>query len=957
MGLFKAVLNINGVQRTVHVDESESLAAFLRRYGLTSVKIGCGTGICGSCTVLVNGQPVRSCTKKAASLPEFTKIETVEGLGTAASLHPLQQAFITRGSVQCGFCSPGFLMSAKSLLDANPSPTREEVRDWFSKHRNICRCTGYKQIVDAVMDAAAAMRGDAPKESLEFKMPVDGNLYGSKYPRPFALGCVLGISDYGEDMGDKMPEGTCHLALVLAEVGAGKLLGVDVSEAEKAAGVAKVITAADIKGTNNIARGVMHPRNKAAVVERNIIVREDIRKKGDVVAVVAADTREHARAAAKLVKADIKELPASTTLLEAVLPDALPVQVDSPNHFLSLPTFKGADTEPIFENAAYVAEGSFYSPREPHMPIEPHSMQAYVDKDGVLVIGVKSQFVHGPTFGLPFALGLEPGKVRVVNNAVGGLFGLGMAADAAGIVGAASIALDGAPVTLTLTYREFQLFSGKRAPSYSNARVACDENGKLLAMDLDIALDHGAYPETAGILQLKAVRFMGYGLNIPNIKTICRAAFTNNSYAIPYRSFGSPQVYTATEQLIDMVAKMAGIDPFVFRQNNAVKPGDTTPNSRPYHYYSIEEMLSKLRPYWDESLKWKAEDPGNGKVRGVGVSMGGFHVSEDSDKALVTLELNADGTVTNYNCWQEMGQGGDSSSVVFTIEALKPLGLMPEQVRLYKDDTGKAPFHGPSAASRSHYVSGNATFIAGKLLLDAMRKEDGTYRAYEEMKAEGIDTVYTGEWASVGNREPLDPNRGEGNPMQDHNHIAQITRVECDPKTGKVDVVAVRSAVDVGVVGNELTVLGQAYGGLAHAIGFGLYEEYSDFEKKYENMAGCGILDCKTMPDDIGFTFVQTPRKEGPFGSGGASECFQSTGHASVMNAVNDALGIRIYELPATPGKILAALEAKAQGKELKPDKWYLGDSFEDVVAEIIANPILPQAPEGGEGGDDNAIM
>ncbi|MDR1028828.1 MAG: molybdopterin-dependent oxidoreductase [Clostridiales Family XIII bacterium] len=947
MGLHKVELLVNGVQRLMHVDENESLAELLRRYGLTGVKIGCGIGVCGSCTVLLNGEPVRSCARKAASLPDFSSVETIEGLGTASNLHPLQLAFITRGSVQCGFCTPGFIVSAKGLLDKNPNPTRDEVRDWFTRHRNICRCTGYKQIVDAVMDAAQVMRGEMTMKELEFRMPDGGGVYGTDYPRPFALGRVLGVTDYGEDMGDKMPAGTYHLALVFAEVGAGKLLSLDTAEAEKAPGVAKVITVADIKGSNNIARDVLHPRSKAPEVERNIIVKEIIRKKGDVLAVVAADTREHARAAAKLVKADIRELPSSVTLLDAVLPDALSVQGDAPNHFLTQPVFKGEDTAPIFDEAPYVVEGSFYSSREPHLPIEPHSMQAYREEDGTLTICVKSQFVHGPTFGLPFALGLPPGTVRVINNPVGGIFGLGMAADAAGIVGAASLALDGAPVTLTLTYREFQLFSGKRAPSYSNGRVACDENGKILACELDIAQDHGAYPETAGILLTKTMRFMGYGLNIPNITAIGRAVFTNNSYAIPYRSFGSPQMYTAMEQLIDMLAKKAGMDPFDFRRLNAIKPGDTTPNSRPYHYYSVEELLEKLRPYWEESKKWKAEDPQNGKIRGIGVAMGGFHVSEDSDLCEVWLELNPDGTVTNYNCWQELGQGGDAGSVALTVEALKPLGIGPDRIRLLKDDTGRAPFHGPSAASRSHYASGNATRIAAELMLDAMRKEDGAYRTYAEMKAEGIETVFKGKWEAAGNREPIDPNTGEGNAMQDHNHIVQACRVEVDPMTGKVDVVSVHASADVGVIGNKLTVEGQAIGGLEHAIGFALYEEYSDFEKKYENMAGCGTLQCGQMPDDVEFTFVETPREGGPFGSGGASECFQSCGHAVILNAINDALGIRIYELPATPERILAALDARKEGKELKPGKWYLGEDFSDIVADIRANPILPQDGDG----------
>ena len=944
MSLQKHEFIINGVQRMVHVEDSETLAQFLRRYGLTSVKIGCGIGICGSCTVLLDGKPVRSCTKKMSAVEDLACIETVEELGTAANLHPLQLAFITRGSVQCGFCIPGFLMSAKGLLDVNDNPTREEVRDWFTKNRNICRCTGYKQIVDAVMDAAKVMRGEMTMAELEFQVPADGDIYGTEYPRPYALGRVLGVTDFGEDMGDKMPEGTLHLAVVLAGVHAGKLLGIDFAEAEKAEGVVKVVTAADIKGTNNTANGVNHPRSTAVAVERNLLVKDTIRKKGDAIAVVVADTREHARAAAKLVKANIEELPAASNILEAALPDALPVQVDSPNHFLTHPVFKGQETGPLFDDAAYVVEGSFYSPREPHMPIEPHSVQAYIDADGVLVIAMKSQFVHIPTFALPGALGLEMGKVRVVNNPVGGIFGLGMSADIAGLVGAATVAVGGTPVTITMSYAEFQLYTGKRAASYSNGRVACDENGKLIALEMDLAMDHGAYPETAGILQNKATRLAGYGLNIPNMATLGRAFFTNNSYGITYRSFGSPQMYTASEQLIDMLAKKAGMDPFDFRQLNVIKPGDTTPNSRPYHYYSVDQLLDTMRPYWDESLKWKAEDSGNGKVRGVGVSMGGFHVSETVDRASVWLELNPDGTVSHYNCWQEMGQGGDASSVAFTVKALAPLGITPEQVILRKDDTGIAPFHGPSAGSRSHYVSGNATQVAAELMLEAMHKEDGTYRTYDEMVAEGLETKFMGDWASVDYAEGLDPNTGEGNPMQDHNHIVQVTRVEVDPKTGKVDILAVHSAADVGVVGNKLTVDGQAIGGLEHALGYGLSEEYSDFESKYENMAGCGTFDCNTMPDDVEFTYIETPRERGPWGSGGASECFQSTGHASLLNAINDAVDVRIYELPARPDRVLAAIEAKAAGKDATPEKWYFGESFEDLVADIKANPVTPPA-------------
>jgi aldehyde oxidoreductase len=396
-----------------------------------------------------------------------------------------------------------------------------------------------------------------------------------------------------------------------------------------------------------------------------------------------------------------------------------------------------------------------------------------------------------------------------------------------------------------------------------------------------------------------------------------------------------------------MLAEKVGIDPFEFRQLNVAKPGDTTINGREYHYYAVEEMLNQMRPYWDESKKWAAEDPGNGKLRGVGCSLGGYHVSNAVDNCEVWLELNPDGTVTDYNCWQELGEGTDIGSIGFAHEALKPLGLRYDQIKLVQNDTGICPRHGASAGSRSHYVSGNAHIVAANMLMDAMRKEDGTYRTYDEMVAEGLPTLYKGVWTSVGEHEPLSPNDGQGDPMLDHNHIVQVARVEVDPKTGEVDVIAVHSIADVGVVGNLLTLTGQATGGLEHAIGMALYEEYSDAEKKYETLIGCGALQCNQMPDEIPFEYHVTPRKGGPFGSGGASECFQSSAHVCVLNAIANATGCRIYEPPANPKKILAALAAKAEGKELKPEKYVMGIDVRDVIADIKANPILDQGPAG----------
>ena len=292
---------INGTLKFVTFEEGDTLADLLRRLGLRSVKIGCNAGQCGSCSVLVDGDVVRSCIKKAKDIKEHSAIETLEGMGTAKALHPLQQAFITYGAVQCGFCTPGFLMSAKALLQANPNPTRQEVRDWFNKHRNICRCTGYKPIVDSVMAAAAVMRGEASMEDITYHYEEGADIYGTSHPRPGSLAKVLGVCDYGEDFAAQMSDEALHLAVVQAKVHHANILGIEYNEAENMPGVVKVITAADVKGSNilRIIPPLGSPHYYSDGLDHPIICDKKIFRYGDVVAVVAAHTRKQARMAAE----------------------------------------------------------------------------------------------------------------------------------------------------------------------------------------------------------------------------------------------------------------------------------------------------------------------------------------------------------------------------------------------------------------------------------------------------------------------------------------------------------------------------------------------------------------------------------------------------------------------------------------------------------------------------------
>ncbi|MDY0094118.1 MAG: molybdopterin-dependent oxidoreductase [Candidatus Vecturithrix sp.] len=957
MKLRKMWLHINGVNRMFICDpEKDSLADVLRRMGLTGTKVGCNKGVCGSCTVLVNGQLVRSCIKKIHTIAEYSKVITIEGIGTPTNLHPIQVAWMNYGAVQCGFCVPGFIVSAYALLQENINPTREEVRDWFQKHRNVCRCTGYKQIVDAVMAAAKVMRGEATIEEISFKNPEDGEYYGKPVLRPTAVAKVCGLADYGDDQELKMPAETLHVVMVQPRVAHhAKILKIELSEAENMPGVFKIVTAKDIKaagGSNVMAEGHFHERTTLTVPTRNILCDDKIYRYGDPVALVCADTKDHARAAAEKVKVEIEQLPEYLSYLDAVMPDAMRIHEDTPNIFSKQPVLKGvgldepAKVAELIDNSAYSVEGSVFSTREPHLSIEGDTLQAYFDEDDMLTIQCKSQGVYSSIGRIGNSVGISKDKIRIIMNPTGASFGWSTNAGDICVVAAAAVVTK-MPCALSMTYEEHQHFSGKRRPCHSNGRAACDENGKLTAVEFEFGMDQGAYTFGGDDVMTKQVRFAFFPYYVPNAAGISRIAITNHNFGTAYRSYGSPQAYTLSEALMDMLAEQAGIDPFEFRWRNIARPGETNLNSCSFRLYPMEHMMNMMRPYYEQAVK-EAQAKDTPEVRrGVGLSWGGFNVSEGpTDHATVALELNPDNTITKYDTWQELGQGGDVGSLMVTLEALKPLKLKPEHIKLVQSDTKICPDSGMSAASRSHYMNGNATIIAGQKLMDAMRKKDGTFRTYDEMVQEGIPTKYEGKFMNTvtPGLSRLDPNTGIGDPTPAFTYALNLAEVAVDTKTGKTTVTRFTCVADVGKVGNIAAVNGQAYGGISHSIGFALSENYEDVTR-HTNIASSGVPYIKDIPDEIIVLYHESDDKTGPFGSSGASEAFQSSGHVAVLNAIYNACGVRIYEMPATKEKVKAGLDTLAAGgKILPPKKYFLGADLYDELEEIKANPV----PFGG---------
>lgn len=911
--MIKRTFIVNGVTRQVLVEENETLASFLReRLLLTGCKIGCGQGHCGACNVIVDGKVTRSCITKLSRLPDNAEITTIEGIGTLSDMHPLQVAWMAHGCAQCGFCSPGFIMTSKVLLDNNPNPTREEVRDWFQQNRNLCRCTGYKPLVDAVMDAARVIRGEITKEDLVFK-PTGDSIVGTSYIRPSAAQKVTGSWDFGADDALKMPKDTLRLALVQAEVSHALLKGVDTSEAEKMPGVFKVITAKDVPGKNRINGLVMLPlNNKCDGWDRPILCDEKIFQFGDAIAIVAADTEEHARAAAAAVKVDIEELPAYMNAMDAIAEDAIEIHPGTPNAYYETNCIKGPDMD--FDAAPNVVEIESYCSRQPHLHLEPDCGYAYIDEDGMLTIHSKSIGLHLHMPMIADGIGVPLEKLRLVQNHTGGTFGYKFSPTNEAILGVAALVCQ-RPVSLVFNMYQNITYTGKRSPAFMHIKLAADENGKLLGLWGDNYIDHGPYSEFGDLLTHRLSQFTGAGYHIPTIRNKSQTVFTNHAWGSAFRGYGSPQSFMGSEIAIDVLAAKMGMDPFDIRELNCYKESEhsTIPTGYEPDVYCLEEMYKVARPLYEAGKKRVAEKnaASNGRYKyGIGVSSGVYGSGLDGvDSSQAYAELNPDGSVTMYVSWEDHGQGADMGTLVSAHETLRQAGITPEQIHLVMNDTKVTPNSGPAGGSRSQVMTGNACRLAAENLLAAMKKDDGTYRTYDEMVAEGIETKVLGQWVATACADrPIDQATAQGDPFSVYMYTLFLPEVCVDTETGKVTVEKFTCVADVGTIMNKLLVDGSFYGGLAQGIGLALSENFEDLEK-HTTLLKCGIPYPKDVPDDIELHYVQTPRPNGPYGAAGCGEAPLDAPHPAILNAIYNATGARIMQVPATPDVVKAALD------------------------------------------------
>lgn len=882
----KICLKLNGRPRQFVVEPERVLLDLLRDdLHLTGAKQSCDRkGQCGACTVIVNGKATRSCLKKVVDL-DGAEVITIEGLGTPDNPHLIQEAFVLSGAIQCGYCTPGMIMGTKALLDENPHPSSEEIKKALS--RNLCRCTGYKKIIDAVQLAGRFLRGEVTPEHVQ-PGPGSGMLRVS-HPRPSAMLKACGLAEFTADI---KIEGAVEIAVVRSTEPHAMIKAIDASAAQKMPGVMGVMTARNIKGTNQY---------KDVVPDQPVLCTDRVLCLGDPIAIVAAKTRSQAQAAAAAVKVQYDPLPVLMTPEEALADGAVQIHPDRPNLCFTQPQIKGDADRALAESAA-VVEARFSTQLNHQAPLEPEAALAYFEgegEDAQLVIVGRSINIHHHMSMLQQALGWE--NMRYEEAYSGGQFGIKAHITSEGIAGAAAIHFK-RPIRYIPSLAESMLMTTKRHPYTMKVQLGADAKGRLTAYTNDFIVENGAYTLLGTVVILRALRMLSGSYHIPNVKALGSLVYTNNASGGAARGAGPPQVNFALECAIDMLAEKMGIDPLEFRRMNSLKPGQSKSTGSVVQQWPFPELCEAIRPHYERARRATAALKDGPVKRGVGLGTGAFGIGGPNDVARVAIERDPDDGITIYAAVADPGEGNDSMLAQL---AAHLLGLPLEKVRLVTRDTGRTTAVGPAAGSRMTYMAGGAMVDAIEQMKQAMA--DAGVDSYDGLRAAGKPFRYIGIKKTL-EEGPLDAKTGQGPAFESQVHAIQLAEVEVNTETGDVTILRMTTAVDSGPIINPQNLEGQLEGGMDMGAGFALREKYVHGQTK--DWLTFKFPTMKTA-FDMEVIVRETPRLRGTLGSTGVGEMTMVPTAPAVINAIRDACGVRIYDLPAEPEKIRAALAVR----------------------------------------------
>ena len=915
---------LNGEQVTTVLRRGQTLMRFLRDdLGLMGTKDGCSTGDCGSCVVLVDGEPTDSCVYLMRR-SEGVQIETIESLASNGDLHPIQAAFLDQGAVQCGFCTPGMIMATKALLKETPAPTMDEARDWLKD--NICRCTGYMQIFDAIDQAAEWIAHPDVYAKWE---PTYGPM-GTSSVLIDGIDSVRGEMTYADDI---VVPGMLYGKIVWSEHPYARILSVDTETAAKADGVHRVLTAADVPGLN--AHGRTTP-------DQPVFCDEYVRFMGDPIAVVLADTQDRAAAAAAMVRVDYEVLKGLFSPDESMREGAPQLVDSSPGNICKQLLHEVGDVDAVFGSAPHIVEGHFTTQRQPHAYLEPLVCVASVDPDGTVKVQTPTQAPFETREQLVKILELPREKIRVIATPLGGAFG-GKLEIALEAITAVAAYRTRRTVKITASREESLQTGVKRHPYEMDYKVAMDEEGHILAVDAVLTADSGPYTGNSPRVIDQACIFSCGPYRVPNVRVLGTAALTNNPLGGAFRGYGINQASVAMEQLIDELSRKLDMDPFEIRRINMLVVGDETITGQylPSSVGALPTLDACMSAFEEEWPKYRDLARPGYRI-GYGIASGYKNVGAGKgkvDDSGALFALKSDGRVELRASVVDMGQAIRTTMVQL---ACQSTGIGFEFFDLITQDTALTHPHRSASGQRQTLISGNAVVMAGRefktKLLDTVsgwteHRPDELIIAGDEVQTEWSqystgETLFTFteifERATAEGRElradavyqapqtwPLsDQEARKTVPKEKYRnyptyaYATQVAIVGVDEATGQVDLLTVIAAHDVGVAINPQQIRGQLTGSVSMGQGYALTENYpTENGRPPWKRIDYGRLGVPTSQNatTVRVEIVEDPFPEGPYGAKGISEIATVPATPAILNAVFDATGVRPYDIPVDP--------------------------------------------------------
>jgi aldehyde oxidoreductase len=691
--------------------------------------------------------------------------------------------------------------------------------------------------------------------------------------------------------GDIRIPGALELAALRSPHAHAKIVSINFSPALEQPGVVGIMTAKDVKGTNRL---------NYLIPDRPVLCEDRVRYIGDPVAVVAARTRDQAVAALDNIKVEYEMLPVLSEPEHAMAEDAFQIHDQWPNLCFSQPQIKG-DAAAALNDSHAVVEAHFKTQINHQAPLEPEACAAFLEGDGddaqLVVIG-RSINIHHHLAMLQEAVGWE--NMRYEEAFSGGQFGIKIEITSEGIAAAAALHFR-QPVRYLPRLLESMQMSSKRHAFDMKVKMGADAGSRLTVLDMDMVVDNGAYHSNGNVIVNRALLMLSGSYHIPNVHCRSRLVYTNNPWGSAARGAGPPQAHFALECAMDMLADKLGIDPLEFRKINSLKPGQSKSTGQVVDQWPFPGLCDAIRPHYERAVR---ETSGfkDGLIRhGVGLAAGAFGIGGPGDSAIAALELDDDGGVTVYAAAADPGEGTDS---MLTQLAAKNMNLPLDKVRLVTRDTDRTTATGPAAGSRLTFMVGGALVDAINQLKDNMAEVAA--KTAEDLRSADKPVRYIGRKKSL-DAGSLDPETGQGASFDSQVHAIQLAEVAVNTETGEVRVIKMTTACDAGVLINPLNVEGQLHGGMDMGVGYALREQYvADKTKdwitfKYPSMKTA--FDMETI-------LLQTPRNRGTNGAVGVGEMTMVPTAPAVINAIHDACGIWVTELPAVPEKVKAALAA-----------------------------------------------